>query len=135
MDCLGTQLRYLKACTALSVSQRTPLGERSHYLRAARHEARRIGRSALAMASPMAQAIESGIAGVEGRRDVQVTALRACADGFDRAEMALHRESARWHLGTLVAHEAEARTTAGAWMQRQGILRHDLMARALVPQA
>ena len=83
----------------------------------------------------MAQAIEAGIAGVEERRDARLTALRAAADGFHRADMALHREAIRWHLGSLSPHDAAARQAAGDWMQRQGVLQPALMARAIVPDA
>lgn len=133
MDFFGTQLRYLKACTAVMMAKATAGAQRRRFVRVARHETRRIRRSALPMGTPMAQAIEAGIAGVEDRRDARLTALRAAADGFHRADMALHREAIRWHLGSLSSHDADARQAAGDWMQRQGILQPALMARAIVP--
>jgi hypothetical protein len=105
------------------------------FLRVARHEARRISRSALPMASPMAQAIKAGIAGAKRQREAQVVALTAAVEGFDLAEMSLHREAAHWHLASLSAPDTPDPRSSTAWMERQGVVRPDWMARAVVPEA
>jgi eukaryotic-like serine/threonine-protein kinase len=134
MDCLGTQLRYLKACVALALARTASSRQRTRLLDAARHEARRIKRSALPMASPMAHAIEAGISGAAQRRDAQRVSLTAAAEGFHLAEMALHREAARWHLASMPPQASESRQSSAAWMAEQGIVRPESMARAVVPE-
>jgi hypothetical protein len=135
LDCLGTQLRYLRACAALALARAPSCGRPAHLLRIARRETRRIRRSTLPMASPMADAIEAGIAGAERRRDTQIRALRAASNGFDRADMALHREAALWHLASLRSDLTEGGNDGAAWMEQHGIVRPASMARAVVPAA
>jgi hypothetical protein len=133
LECLGTQLRYLRACAALAMARSSSSRTSSPFLGIARREARRIRRSALPMAAPMAHAIDGGIAGAERRRDAQIVSLLAAADGFDAAGMALHREAARWHLGGVMRGEKANREASGLWMTRQGIVRPASMAQAVVP--
>jgi eukaryotic-like serine/threonine-protein kinase len=134
LDCLGTQLRYLRACSALALARTAGEGSKS-LLAVASHEMGRIRRSTLPMAAPMAAAIEAGIAGAERRQDAQVTALRAACDGFDAAEMALHREASRWHLAALIPGGVTVRNESAGWMRREGIVSPASMARAVVPPA
>jgi hypothetical protein len=86
------------------------------------------------MASPMAHAIEAGISGAAQRRDAQRVSLTAAAEGFHLAEMALHREAARWHLASMPPQASESRQSSAAWMAEQGIVRPESMARAVVPE-
>ncbi|HEY8548910.1 MAG TPA: protein kinase [Vicinamibacterales bacterium] len=133
MDCLGTQLRYLRACTAVAMARQASARERGPFLRAARHEAKRIARSAQPMAGPMARAVLANIAGVEDRRDAQRQALAAAIDGFARADMALHRAAACWCAADLGLAPEKDGAVAAAWMTQHGVLRPELMARALIP--
>ena len=135
MDCLGTQLRYLRACTALAMARQSTSHSKASFLRAAGREARRIARSELPMAAPMAHAIEAGIAGARGQRDAQRRALSAAIYGFDRAEMALHGAAARWHAAAAGLVDKEEGEVSRTWMAQQGIVRPELMARAVVPEA
>ena len=64
---------------------------------------KRIRRSALPMAGPMASAIEAGLAGALRRPHEQLAALRRGLQGFDAADMALHCEASRWHLAAFDA--------------------------------
>lgn len=137
LDCLGTQLRYLRACSALAFARTQTSGSSSsaRLLRIARSEMRRVRRSDLPMAAPMAAAIEAGIAGASRQADDQIAALRLACEGFDAADMALHREAARWHLAALVADGDHIRGEATAWMESEGIVRPSSIARAFVPPA
>jgi hypothetical protein len=135
LDCLGTQLRYLKACAALAMARGPAASEAARFLRIARREARRIRRSTLSVAAPMADAIDAGIAGAKRRLDRQAVSLRAAAEGFARAEMALHREAARCHLADIAPGGDSGRTESYDWMTRQGIVHPASMARAVVPPA
>ena len=135
MDCLGTQLRYLRACTALAMARGASPRARPRFLEVAQHEARRIARSELPMAAPMAHAIDAGLAGARAQREAQRRALGQAAYGFERAEMALYCAAARWHAAAAGLSAAEEGEASRAWMERQSIMRPDLMARAVVPEA
>jgi hypothetical protein len=136
LECLGTQLRYLRASAAVAHARTLPAGRaRQRLLRAAAGEARRIRAREVPMAAPMAAAIEAAIAGATGRRAAQIDALRAACDGFDAAEMALHREAAHWHLGELLPDGETLRRASAGWMAEQGVVDTAAMARALVPPA
>jgi hypothetical protein len=135
LDCLGTQLRYLKACAALAMARAPSCGSPARFLRIARHEARRIRRSALPMASPMAAAIDAGVSGTERNPDAQIVALTSAAEGFALADMTLHQQAARRHLSTLAGDDARQPDTSAAWMAQQGIVRPSSIARAVVPPA
>ena len=67
--------------------------------------------------------------------DDQVAALRVACEGFDAADMALHREAARRHLGALVPGGTKERKQSADWMEREGIVNPEAMARAVVPPA
>jgi hypothetical protein len=137
LDCLGTQLRYLRACSALALARAERSGAPSPgtLLAVAEHEMKRIRRSALPMAAPMASAIEAGIAAARQRPTEQIAALRAACEGFDVADMALHREASRLQLAALVPDGDREREQSAAWMEREQIVSHDSMARAVVPPA
>jgi hypothetical protein len=132
LDCLGTQLRYLRACAALALA-RERSSSRAELLRVTGHEARRIRRSTLPMARPMAAALDAGVAGVLGDRQAQTQALRAACDGFDRAGMALHQAACRWYLAELVPGSEDLRADSAQWMEHEGIVRPGSMVRAVVP--
>ena len=134
LECLGTQLRYLRASAAIARARMIPPGRVHHtLLGAAAAEARRIRRRQVPMAAPMAAAIEAALAGATGRRELQIDALRAACDGFNSAEMGLHREAARWHLADLLPDGEALREVSAAWMCEQGVVSAARMARALVP--
>ena len=137
LDCLGTQLRYLRACSAVALarSDRATSPSARKLLRIASREMRRIRGSALPMASPMAASIEAAVAGALQRPEAQVRSLRAACEGFDAADMLLHREAARWHLAGLVPDGEKVRNESAIWMRREGIVRPAAMARAVVPPA
>jgi hypothetical protein len=61
--------------------------------------------------------------------------LRSAVDAFDRCEMKLYREGARWCLGNLLgpASGTELVREAENWMTGQGILNPAAMARMLAP--
>jgi eukaryotic-like serine/threonine-protein kinase len=137
LDCLGTQLRYLRACAALAFARahRRASPSTRALVRIATREKQHITRSALPMAAPMGAAIDAALAAVGQRRDAQVAALRAAVKGFDAADMALHREAARWHLAALVPEDEYLRQHSEDWMQDQRVVRPGSMARAVVPHA
>jgi hypothetical protein len=137
LNCLGTQLRYLRASSALALARLE--GHQSRLFKSlvssASHEARRIRKSTLPMAAPMAAAIEAGIAGASQRRDEQIAAYRSAVDGFDAADMALHREAARLSASSLTQDSDPLRKQSVDWMTNEGVVNPTSMAQAVVPQA
>ena len=134
LDCMGTQLRYLRACAALARlrAERPGRISRSRLLDIADREMRRIGRSRLPMAKPMASAVAAGIAGARQRIDEQIDALRAAGNGFKAAGMTLHQEAARWHLAALTS-DVPLREAVVYWMTSQAVVKPTSLACAVVP--
>jgi hypothetical protein len=98
----------------------------------ARSDARRIARSRLPIARPLAAAVHAGLATLEGDEARAIALLRAAIEGFDRGEMALYREAARLRLASSSGDPSEG-ARARAWMEAEGIVDPVAMAAALVP--
>ena len=137
LNCLGTQLRYLRASSALALARLEVPQSRvfKSLVSAASHEARRIRKSTLPMAAPMAASIDAGIAGASQRRDEQIAAFRSAVEGFDAADMALHREAARLSATSLIQDSDPLRKQSVDWMTNEGVVNPTSMAQAVVPQA
>jgi len=137
LNCLGTQLRYLRASSALALAKAE--GPRSRAFKSlvglASHEAKRIRRSTLPMAAPMAASIEAGVAGATNHHKEQIAAFLSAVDGFGVADMALHREAARLSVADLIQDSEDLRKQSVEWMTNESVVNPISMAQAVVPRA
>jgi serine/threonine protein kinase len=101
----------------------------------ARRQARRIGHETLAMAAPQSALVLAGVARLEGDTDSARTLLVHAVAGYGLADMALHREVARYALGVLQGgpQGAESQRQAEAWMREQGVVDPRALAATLAP--
>ncbi|WP_437335462.1 serine/threonine-protein kinase [Sorangium sp. So ce394] len=136
----GLELRWTRARAALAAAATRPRARRAGWteralLDDARAQIRRIERDPLAAGAPIGQLLRAGIARVEGRAGEAARALEAAIAGFDRLEMALHREAARLALGQLAGGSAGAAQIrrVEAWMAAQGVARPRALAAAVAP--
>jgi eukaryotic-like serine/threonine-protein kinase len=147
LRCTGLELRWARARAALAAAatmthdgRRPPAGVDARWTRRAlledvRAQVGAVEKDPLALGKPVGQLLRAGVARIEGRTTEAARALAAAVEGFDRLEMALHREAARLALGLLTmgsAGEAEVRR-AEAWMAAQGVARPRVMAGAVAP--
>ena len=100
-----------------------------------RAQVRAVEKDPLALGKPVGQMLRAGVARIERRTGEAARALEEAVLGFDRLEMALHREAARLALGVMTmgsAGEAQVRR-AEAWMTDQGVARPRAMVAAVAP--
>ncbi len=91
-----------------------------------------IAKDARPFAPPWAALLRGGLAHAGEDRARAMACLRDAVAGFDRAEMALYREAARFRLGELRGDDAERDEGAG-WLRSQGIAEPGMVVDALVP--
>jgi hypothetical protein len=133
------ELRYLRGRAAVAAAQHptssNPTWSAKRLLHEAALEAGKLSRERLPSATPYTKAILAGIAHIDGRDEDARQLLKAAADDFLRADMALHGTAARYQSGVLRGGEEgnRIRSEAEAWMREQGIRRPDTMAETLVP--
>ena len=132
------ELWHLKARAALAHAMDPPSSEGptpEKLLATARKLALKIRREATPWATPMADAIDAGLASMGEDPQAAADALEACASGFDAIDMPLHAHAARHWLGTLIEGDGgRALIDAAAhWMADQGIEDPQAMAFTLVP--
>jgi hypothetical protein len=134
LEGIGVVLQYLRGCAALAAADAVPAqsGAVPTLLRHAERAARRLRRVSLPTGAPLACAVEAGVQARRGNQAKRVSALARAIEGFDRVEMALHRESARLLLGLLDGREPEVRR-ARAWMVEEAVQDAVALARATVP--
>ncbi|MDI1476490.1 serine/threonine-protein kinase [Polyangium sp. y55x31] len=105
VECIRVELCHLRARAALAAAACGPVhalrSREARLVRTALTEARRIERTALPHAAPLAALIRAAAARLGGDRDRAARALSAAVEGFARTEMALYREAARARLGAL----------------------------------
>ncbi|QSQ23442.1 protein kinase [Pyxidicoccus parkwayensis] len=101
----------------------------------AKDQARRIGGEALPMAGPVAALVRAGVARLEGDVEAARALLVEAVAGFGHADMALHREAARYALGVLMGGPEGAlyRQQAESWMREQGVVAPRALAATLAP--
>src|SRR5262249_5782505 len=119
LACLACQLRYLRALAALAAADAPPpdalrAGAPPRLEPAGPRGARLLARATVPSGAPRAAAIQATLAARRGHRARQRSSLVAAVEGFDRVQMALHREGARLQLAALDGSapswaEAEAR--------------------------
>ncbi|WP_164009292.1 serine/threonine-protein kinase PknK [Pyxidicoccus trucidator] len=101
----------------------------------ARRQARAIGHETLAMAEPLSALVLAGVARLEGEEDTARTLLVQALAGFSAADMALHREVARYALGALQGGPQGrlSQQRAEAWLREQGVVDPRALAATLAP--
>jgi eukaryotic-like serine/threonine-protein kinase len=124
----------LRASAALAASARTPSGDASA-IAEARASARRVARLDRPWANPLAE-LMLGLCDKQQRKDEGAARhLRAAADSFVQADMALHACAANWHLGVLIGGD-EGRvlvSSARASLVERGVKRPESVAEMLAP--
>ena len=137
LDCLNLQLRYLRSTAALAGARAggTPGWTPERLVQVARTDARKLSKSRLPIARPLAAAIEAGLAHVRRDSDAARVALTRAVDGFAAADMALHCEAARVARANLMTDERgrEDRRAGLTWMESEGIRNPAAMLRLLMP--
>lgn len=139
LRCTGLELRWARARAALAAAATPgPAGTRwtrSALLDDARRQIGGIKRDPLELGGPVASILRAGIARIEGREREAARLLEEAVAGFDRLDMALHREAARMALAELIGGDrGEAlRRGAEAWMAEQGVARPRALAAAVAP--
>jgi hypothetical protein len=91
--------------------------------------ARAMAKDTRPFAPPWTALVEGALA--QDRASARAALVRAVS-GFDRAEMALYREAARWRLADLDG-ERSRRDEAEAWLAAQGVGDARALVDALVP--
>jgi hypothetical protein len=139
-------VRHARARAALAAAEelgegQSPPGDvdarwtRRALLADARAQARLIGRESLAMGAPVSALVRAGVARLEGDTDAARTLLAEALEGFEAADMALHREAARYALGALQAGEEgrALQARAEAWLEAQGVVDARALVATLAP--
>lgn len=130
----GSWLRFARGRAALAAASQPraiPGWPRDRLLRDARAQARAIRKDPKPFARPWADLLDAGLACAAGD-DGGADCLLCAIEGFERAEMALYRECARFALGQLTG-ESRLRSQAEMWMAGQDIHAAERMAFTLVP--
>jgi serine/threonine protein kinase/tetratricopeptide (TPR) repeat protein len=101
----------------------------------ARAQVKKIAADQVGCAEPIARMIRAGIARQSGERREAERELAGALAGFEREEMALYREAARYALGELRggAEGAGLVRRAEAWMAEQGVVRPRALVAAVAP--
>lgn len=101
----------------------------------AREQLTVIAKDPVGFAEPVACLIRAGLARLEGDRRAAEGELERAVRGFDREEMALYREAARYALGELRGGREGAALVerAEAWMAAAGVVKPRALVAAMVP--
>ena len=143
----GLNLRHMRARAALAAAatlldSRTeppegvdPRWRRPALLADVRAQLHVIEKDALGCARPIGCLLRAGLAWLEANAPEARLRLEEAVEGFDREDMALYREAARYKLGALLGGD-EGRALqqrAREWMHAEGVVRPEALAAALVP--
>jgi hypothetical protein len=122
----------LRARAALATAVTRPDGE--PLLRRARRDARLLERGGMAWCRPAAQVLRAALA-AERAPEAAAAELRAAAEGFDRADMAMHAAAVRRRLGRLLGGDEGKTMVAGAeaWLRAAGVSAVDGLVAMLMP--
>lgn len=139
LRCTGLELRWARVRAALAAAAVPGPAGTTWTRRALLDDARRqlwwIERDPLEFGEPVACILRAGIARIEGLEKKAARLLEGAIPGFNRLDMALHREAARMALAELVGGDrgAALRRRAEAWMAEQGVVRPRALAAAVAP--
>jgi serine/threonine protein kinase/tetratricopeptide (TPR) repeat protein len=142
----GLSLRHMRARAALAAAEslpdaRTPppggvepRWNRRTLLADARAQLRVIEGDPISCARPLGGLLRAGLAWLNGSRSTAARELEEAVAGFEREGMALHREAARYALGTLRGGEGEVlRRQASEWMAARQVVLPGALAAVMVP--
>nr|AYM52884.1 hypothetical protein [Sorangium cellulosum] len=143
----GLFIRHARARAALAAAAALPndrcappagVGRgwtRRALLEDARGQAQAIARDPAGCAAPLASLVRAGLARLDGGGFAAQRELARAIEGFDRHEMALYREAARYALGELRggAEGAGLVRRAEAWMAEQGVKKPRSLVAAMAP--
>jgi predicted Ser/Thr protein kinase len=126
-------LLFLRARAAVALATREDGRRARSLLRLATRDRKTIDRlTGLLHAAPHAATIEAAVARAQSRTEDAAAALARAVEGYERAEMALHRAAAARTLG-VIRGDATAVAAADDWMRAQGVRRPEAMAAMIVP--
>jgi hypothetical protein len=136
MESTGVELRNLRARAALAAACRDPDERiRKRLLRVAASDANFLLHSAVASATPFSLLISGGVALAGGRREESLRMFDAAAARFERVDMALYREAARYTAG-LVRGGDTGRSACGdsrRWIATQAVVRPEAILEVVSP--
>lgn len=135
MELPAVELRWTRARAALALAHQQRGQDRRRLLFQVTELTWAIERATVAAARPHAALLRAGMAAVDGAHDRVVPLLRAALKGYAAADMAMHREVARWCLGMYVGGDEgrSLRARAAVWMGQEGVPEMAPLARALAP--
>lgn len=139
LDCLGGQLRYLRALAALAARTAGPAPAALAGWTAARlerevaREARYLERSTVPSAPLRAAVLRAELAGLRGDEGPRRALLAAARVGFDRTGMILHRAAVDLSLAG-DSRDAAARSAALEELQAAGAIEPIALASTLFPR-
>ncbi len=119
-----------RARTALAAAENG--GERQPLLELTRHAAGKIRREKRPWSDPLAALLQAAVAAFEDDAAGCRELLKAAADGFDAAQMALYAAAARRRLGAVTGDRALI-DDVDAWMKEQRVERPSRMTAMLAP--
>ncbi|HWN68490.1 MAG TPA: AAA family ATPase, partial [Haliangium sp.] len=126
---------FLLARTGLAAAEIMPAHERAAELRRVEKAAQQIDREGMPWSEPLAMLVRAGAAHLRGDTRAALEILAAAIEAFDRADMQLHADIARYRRG-LLAGDKEGRklaATARKALIRRGVRRPEAMAACLAP--
>ncbi|PTL79660.1 serine/threonine-protein kinase PknK [Vitiosangium sp. GDMCC 1.1324] len=143
----GLNLRHMRARAALGAASTLPHTDspppsgvdarwrKPALLADVRAQLRVIDRDSLGCARPLGHLVRAGLAWQETDVPGARRWLEEAVTGFEREDMALYREAARYALGALRdGHEGQAlQRQAREWMEAEGVVRPGALTASLVP--
>jgi hypothetical protein len=135
VELVRLHMAELRARTALASAQGRRPAEVDRLLLAAERDADLLARGKMSFCQPSAQLLYGAIAAVRKDAERSVAELHLAADGFQRADMAMHAAAARLHLGRLVGGAEGQALVDGAlvWFSAQGVVAPTRLAAMLAP--
>jgi hypothetical protein len=133
VELVRLHMAELRARTALASARGKRDVER--LLHGAQKDAALLAGGKMSFCAPSAHLLYAGIAALRGDQERAAAELRQAAEGFDRADMAMHAAAMRLHLGLLVGGDEGTRLAGDAeqWMRSHGVCRPGRLASMLAP--
>jgi hypothetical protein len=126
-----------RARAALCYALSAPTDQKASLLKAAERDADTLQRQNALWGTALGELTHAGVAAARGHVESAVARFEKAEAAFERADMWLFAKSARRRRGQLLGGDKGARliAEADAWMRTEKIVRPDLMARTLAPNA
>jgi hypothetical protein len=135
MELPAAELRWTRARAALALAATRSRDARQPLLAKVQKLAWTIGRATVAAAPAHAALLRAGVAAIEDRPEDLGVRLREALAGYTTADMAIHREVARWNLSRMLAGSAseDLKAQVESWMRSEGVPDMAPLTRAVAP--